>query len=306
MIIAGNGSKNYMDITKILGETCLRYIKNDSRFKDMTIGFFIRDRADIFMSHGCADKNYREIENCKYLHNFKLILVPGPWLKYKLISLGIHPSKIACVGWPKIDPLFLQLKYHARRRTNQDVKRILWAPTHTSGIKECHKKSISSNPGLKEHLELLNSIKGLSIVTSEHPKNRNRKTPTLNKLVTCDYVIADSGSTIYEAWALGKPVIFPDWIVKESIIENVKGSAEEYIYNKKIGYHANNIDELIMFLKSELVIEKDVADFMEAYMPSKFNGLSGQAVSEVLVNYYEKLQKQKLKQRVVNCKLKLF
>ena len=30
-----------------------------------------------------------------------------------------------------------------------------------------------------------------------------------------------------------------------------------------------------MFLKSELVIEKDVADFVKAYMPSKFNGLSG-------------------------------
>jgi len=38
--------------------------------------------------------------------------------------------------------------------------------------------------------------------------------PTMQPLVDADVVIADAGSTIYEAWALGKPVIFPDWLGK--------------------------------------------------------------------------------------------
>ena len=127
-------------------------------------------------------------------------------------------------------------------------------------------------------LATLLGIKGINIITSEHPKNRNEKEPTLTALVNCDYVIADAGSTIYEAWALGKPVIFPDWIVKKNLIKNIKGSAEEYIYSNNIGYHANNIDEFINFLKGDLIIEKNVTEFMEEYMPSKFNGTSGKAV----------------------------
>ena len=226
MRVIEDNSKNYKKVTLFLIETTLKYLKNDLRFKNLSITFYVRDKADIFMSHGCADKNYREIENCKYLYNFKLILVPGPWLKNKLINLGIDESKIACVGWPKLDPLFEQIKMY---EPNKNLKKILWVPTHNKS-KYYPNENISSYPKLNEYMVLLNNIKGIKIIISEHPRNSEQKNPTLNKLVNCDYVIADAGSTVYEAWALGKPVIFPDWIVKENLIKNIKGSAEEYIY----------------------------------------------------------------------------
>ena len=89
MIVKKDSSNNYEEINLLLKETTLKHIKNDSGFKNLSITFFVKEKVDIFMSHGCTDKNYREIENCKYLHKFKLILVPGPWLKNKLINLGI-------------------------------------------------------------------------------------------------------------------------------------------------------------------------------------------------------------------------
>ena len=278
MLFVNSINENYKKIGSLLEITALKYLKNDSRFKNLSITFHVREKAHIFMSHGCADKNYREIVNCRYLHNFNLILVPGPWLKNKLINLGICESKIACVGWPKLDPLFGLIK---NENQEKELKTILWAPTHNNN--NHHTGSISSYPKLNDYMEILNSVKGIEIIISEHPQNREEKEPTLSKLINCDYVITDGGSTIYEAWALKKPVIFPDWIVKENIIKNVKGSAEEYIYTNNIGYHANNNNELIYFLKSNLIIEKDVTEFMEEYMPSKFNGISGKVIyNEIL------------------------
>lgn len=285
MIVKYGGGIHYQNISKTLEKTTLKYTQDESKLKNISITFFVRSSldTDIFMSHGCADKNYREIENGKYLHKFKLILVPGPWLKKKLITYGIHESKIACVGWPKLDPLFLQLK---KWKPNNNYKTVLWVPTHNWGIYKVHKTSISSYPRLYRYMNYLNKLTGIKIIISTHPKNRKEKIPTLDKLVACDYVIADAGSTVYEAWALGKPVIFPDWIVKNKILNNIPGSAEEYIYTNNIGYHANNINELVSLLKSDLIIEKDVKDFMEDYMPSKFNGRSGKAVYRAINKFF--------------------
>jgi hypothetical protein len=281
MQIIHSNSHNYKKVSSILEDTTLKYIKNNKKFKNLSITFFIRKEADIFMSHGCADKNYREINNCEYLHKFKLILVPGYWLKKKLINLGISESKIACVGWPKLDPLFKKKK---KKKKNM-IKNILWLPTHDHGIKDCHKSSISSNPTFNKYLDKLKKIKNINIYYSKHPKNKKYKSVTFESLLDCDYVIADAGSTIYEAWALGIPVIFPDWIVKKKIIKNIKGSAEEYIYTNNIGYHANNINELINFLKTDLIIEKNVKKFMEEYMPSKYNGIGGKMVFESIKKF---------------------
>ena len=287
MIIVGN-PKHYDNITLILEKTCLKYIKNNHHFDNLSITFYVRSKADIFMSHGCADKNYRETMKCKYLSNFKLILVPGPWLKKKLINLGVDESKIACVGWPKLDPLFVQKEIYMMNRNKyntNNLKTILWAPTHNSGQRRvCVKKqkcifsSISSYPDLHLYIDHINKIKGIKIITSKHPRNTQNKKLTFDKLVTCDYVIADSGSTIYEAWALGKPVIFPDWIVKNNINKTIAGSAEDYIYKNKIGYHPNNINQFVSLLKRDLIIGDDVKKFMEEYMPSRFNGISGKII----------------------------
>lgn len=273
---------NYIKINILLKNIIKEHSVKYPQLNYISITFHVREKADIFMSHGCADKNYREIENCKYLHKFKLILVPGPWLKNKLINLGIPSYKIACVGWPKIDKLF---KQNVKRELKGE-KTILWAPTHNANhhFTAPKKFNISSYPKLNDHMALLNNIQGIKVIKSVHPKNRLNKMVTVDKLVKCDYVIADGGSTIYEAWALGKPVIFPDWIVKEKIMRISRGvSAEHFIYSNNIGYHANNINELVNFLKSDLTIESDVTEFMEEYMPRKFNGTSAKAVVDEII-----------------------
>ena len=75
-------------------------------------------------------------------------------------------------------------------------------------------------------------------------------------------------------------------VLRKNIIENMRGSAEEYIYSNNIGYHANNIDEFLFFLKSDLIIEKNVTEFMEEYMPSKFNGISSKVIFKEIDKHF--------------------
>jgi hypothetical protein len=253
--------------------------------KHISFSFFIRQTsADIFMSHGCADKNYHIRNNCIYLKKFKYIMVPGPWMKRKLIRNGIPSSKIYCVGWPKIDNLLKFKRNTIKKNTTKNKRiKILWAPSHS------HKYNgfgdASSFPIFSKYLKKLES-EGFIILQSLHVSSQEKKNVsiTLNQYSGVDYVIADFGSTVYESWALGIPVIFPDWIVKKKIYKHYKGSGEEYIYKNNIGIHANSIDEIISIIKSNRNLDQGTIKFLEDYLPSKFNGKSGYTIAKIIEN----------------------
>jgi hypothetical protein len=58
-------------------------------------------------------------------------------------------------------------------------------------------------------------------------------------------VISDFGTMVYEAWALGKPVIFPRWAMDvETLINRNPLSAESYIYRNRIGLHPESLEEM--------------------------------------------------------------
>jgi hypothetical protein len=76
---------------------------------------FIDCDADVFMSHGAADKDYflrPDLANQNLLLNNHLrrkhLLVPGPWLKTKMLNhpdMKFGPASIHVVGWPCLDVL---------------------------------------------------------------------------------------------------------------------------------------------------------------------------------------------------------
>lgn len=183
---------------------------------------------NVFLPHGIADKGYRNAES---LGMFDCVIVSGQLWKEKLIVQGYPESKIVVGGYPKIDTLFYQ---HNRGY------RTLWAPTHNYNVYE---HTVSSFPDLLGHWGELTKHHNINI--SLHPANTASYKPTMDDLLETDVLIADSGSTVYEAWALGIPVVFPDWLVKEGIMNNYAGTFEAEIYKNKIGYHAENPDELV-------------------------------------------------------------
>lgn len=269
--------KTYQKINSKLIDSIQKHVDVEET-KNIIFTFYVRAiGSDIFMSHGCADKNYHIIDNCFHINKYDYIMVPGPWLKRKLIKNNIPKEKIYCVGWPKLDDLF-ELK---KKKNNHTT--ILWAPSHSDQTNPCGKAS--SYPDFSKYFKKIKE-NNISIITNLHlysQETKNQKI-TSNQYLEADYVVADFGSTIYESWALGIPVIFPDWIVKKNVIKYYKGSAEEYIYTNSIGLHVNNIDDLISVVKDDnnKTIDVKTKDFIEDYMPSKFNGKSGKTISKII------------------------
>ena len=227
---------------------------------------------NIFMSHGIADKNWRNYNSVK---RFDYVIVSGKAWEKKLVNQGMDVNKIFIGGYSKLDPLFNK----KITKEKSDKKVILWCPTHNF-TSELY-RGLSTYP---DFIQYINYIPHEDFIfrISEHPANRLAKNTTSDELIKADIIIADSGSTIYEAWALGKPVIFPDWIVKELISRVYKDAFEEEVFLNNIGYHAKDITELVKLLYEITAIDENAINFMERILPSYLRGNSGLTIAKFL------------------------
>ena len=236
--------------------------------------WFIRSEGyhpNVFMSHGIGDKNYM-IGTKGHANRFDYVFVTGSAFKEKLIRHDTPAEKIFVVGWPKLDPIF-NGEY---QRTPSDKIRVLYAPTHNA-IQE-----VSSFPAFNEYLDKFPA--DIEVINSPHPARKDDNMPTMQPLVDADVVIADAGSTIYEAWALGKPVIFPDWLVREGVLKRFKGAFEAKCYEDNLGYHANSFEHLLELIPEAISrgLDSKVIEFTEGLFPTELRGESGKTVAEIL------------------------
>lgn len=171
--------------------------------------------SDVFISHGIADKGWRD---APAVESFGWILHSGPAWQRKYRDQGVPAHKLREAGYAKLDPLFAG-------EITGTADTVLWAPSLSRGWQ-------------REFLELEALL--VDVEHALHPHDAPGAS-TLQQLADAAVVIADVGSTLYEAWALGKPVVFPDYAVHALI---VPGTFEEDIYRRGIGYHADSPAEL--------------------------------------------------------------
>ena len=215
--------------------------------------------ADIVMAHGIADKRYFFIQDSEtnepLANQYDYVFVPGAWHINRLIEgtyrrnphyqITLEQHQMKKVGWLRLDPLIEEAK--TRDAEPHHRLRILWAPTHNVVKGESEEITPSSFPGFKPHVK--ETAARYIFRVSLHPRNRTDKAPTGNQLVWSDVVISDFGTMVYEAWALGKPVIFPRWCIDvETLISRNPLSAEAYIYKNKIGLHPESPEEMWQML----------------------------------------------------------
>lgn len=239
---------------------------------------------NVFMSHGIADKGWRD---GPAMIPFDYVCVSGPLWKSKLINSGVTAGRIFEIGFPKLDPVFQGL---VRKEAQADMRKtVLYAPTHAKAHANC-----SSYPAF---LELLKCFpEDFKIVSSLHPVHKKDQMPTFQELVDADLVISDCSSLLYEAWSLDKPVVFPDWLVKDGIIQRWPNSFAAHIYKEGIGYHAVNFDHLLelVYLGLSKGIDSKAAYFIEEYFPAILRGRSGRMCAALLQNLvFEDLRSSK-------------
>lgn len=235
---------------------------------------------DVFISHGIGDKNYWL---GKHIKDFNFAFCPGPTWEKRMRDTG-YKGKIFQVGYTKLDSIF-NGQY---TKNNFGKPCVVWAPTHGYNAKH---KGRSSYP---QCMTLINDIPSdYFSKMALHPTskiNTNKKhLPTMQDLVDADVIIADAGSTLYEAWILGKPVIFPDWICKKDVLSHFKNDTnnlEYIIYSKQIGYHAKDFKHLLKLIP--IAIEKGIKDesreFIEGICPENTRGKAGKLAANALID----------------------
>ncbi len=253
----------------------------------INMAFFIGRPADVFMSHGVADKNYlfkQRKDGSYYLNSFRHVLVPGEWERQRLVNspaITVADENIHVVGWLRLD-LLAAMQAAAPVPPLGDRKiRVLWAPTHDQKKDDVSGAVVSSFPLFQEHIPAL--ADHFDVQVALHPINSVDKIPTAEKLVWADVVIADFGTLVFEALALGKPVVFPGWIMGDLVVRNFPDSAPAFLYEQRIGAHAASIGEMIEMISAGLQIDDRTRSFADSVIDPRFLGGSGKRVADLLL-----------------------
>ena len=228
---------------------------------------------NVMIPHGLADKAWR---NATKENQFDYVTASSDLWKDILVQRGIKSNKIIVCGYPKID-----LFYDIEKKEN-NKKTVLWCPTHNTNLKNLN--CTSSNPGFRKFIKSIPDK--YNFIEHVHPYNHTEHNATCEDLVNSDVIISDFSSMIYEGIIIGKPVIFPDWIVKNVILSHYKNTVEGKMYIENIGLHANDIDELLIHIENAIKdgLDQKTKDFAEQILPTKFRGKSGKYIAEFLMS----------------------
>jgi hypothetical protein len=291
-------SPNYVPVQEQIGDAVLRHLPrravsrsfDDLRPGAVNLSLFIHRPADVLLSHGLADKRYffvlEDESRERRINRFEHVLVPGEWMRDQLLrakGVELRPDQIHIVGWPRLDSLLERQRRVDARATPRPHRRprVLWAPSHDRRKRGPEQESTSSYPAFEEHLPELREHADVRV--SVHPINREDKRPTDEALLWADVVVSDFGTMVYEAWALGKPVLFPTWILRDRVVRYLRLSAEAHIFRERIGLHPDSIDELIDLVRDgDPSPGPDVRAFMSRYLAPDTLGRSGRVAAAVL------------------------
>lgn len=249
--------------------------------------------GDVLLSHSVRDRNYygRSRRADLDLERFRSIFVPGQWLRERILKdhpgLSREPTRVVAVGHPRIDALRLLA---AQREAGPDGgrRKVLWAPAQIREEFDGKPYDVSTNSSFAALAADLDQR--FEVDVSIHPRDRKKAadsrldlSPVTEQLIASDVVITDCSSVIFEAWALGKPVVFPRWLIGDAVVERFPGSAEAYVHENRIGLHAESFDELVDMLQGASGVADDVDEFMHEYLANYRRGSASQAIAEELV-----------------------
>ena len=236
------------------------------------------DEVSVLMSHGIADKGIRT----KLCREFDYTIAPSPMHQRPLVN-RIGADRAPILGYPKLDPL---LRGEVEPLPRDDRIRVLYAPTQGGGGERKHFDD-QADPGIPasrrtswwrrdEIIERLDP-ETFDVVECPHPRYTPGHKATFAQYVNADVVIADGGSTLWEAMILGIPIVLPSWLT--SFAHMSRDSSESMIYRERIGYHARRRGALVeTVLAAASQGQSDAEARLASHaLPMKLRGTSAQA-----------------------------
>lgn len=249
-------------------------------------GSWYREHASVQISHGCADKAYRLAGNAS---TFTCMTAPGPTLAESIIRSGVSPSRVRIAGLPKLDPIHRgQVASPWPERDGRT--RVLWAPTHGGGGERHPSRQAAGSAATTwwhrdQLLKLLDPDRFL-VVEAPHPRHSPRRQATLGQYVGADVVVADGGSTMYEAWCVGLPVVFADWLTAARNLSRAGGELlEARVYREQFGWHAHRPGEFASLIEAAAAggITEPEYRFSLEVLPAELRGRGGELHAQLLM-----------------------
>lgn len=240
-------------------------------------GCTYRQRVDIyqgtsvFMPCSLADPCFRD---CQTLHDYDYVCVSGPLSASLSLAHGVPTEKTLVTGFSKLDPFFQG--FYNKRQQEDGKPVVLYAPTHAA-------VEPSSYPAFVPFLKLFPD--DLSVIYSPHPVHKKNCLPALQELADADIVISDCSSIVYEAWALGKPVVFPAWLCSPAVLQTWPDSLVLRVYRNNIGYHASRFSHLIDLVYQAIHegMKEEEKRFIDELLPPYLRGHSGETAAAALM-----------------------
>lgn len=242
------------------------------------------DEISVLISHGIADKGIRQ----KLAPDFDYVVTPGPMHTDVLHKAGVPENKIIELGYTKLDPLY----NNPTGGTVGAAPTVLYAPTQGGGGDIAHMGDTTPPPigaarrsswwRRDEVLALLDTTTH-HVVQCHHPRYTPGHKATLSQYVGADAVIADGGSTLWEAIALSIPVVTPRWIVGQGF--RTKDTLEARLYRTNTARHAKRSTQLVPLIDEAINDGPTDAEHKLSHrvLPVEYRGTSGQRHAEWLL-----------------------
>lgn len=261
------------------------------------VSLFPNVPGNVLLMFDLADRNhFRQFSDTgrPYVQDFRKVLVPGNWLRRQMLAdtdLRLQESQVVSAGSPRIDHLRSLMAAQGPRAADAPLQ-VLFVPMHDNWS-DSTGKPMSMRDAMAPHLDVLRAHCDVTEVVDA--RNKAGKLPVTAELLAADMVITDYTSVMYEAWALGKPVLFLRWLTGDRILRKAPRCAEAHVYRNRIGHHVDSFDDLIPLLKQgrALGLGPGVDAFMADYLDNWRGTSSARAVARILARQADPAMEQR-------------
>lgn len=249
-----------------------------------------RTCCDFHLSHGFMQKLFEPAP--ARLKKFAFIGVPGPMVRDCLVERGVPAGQIVIAGHPGMDDEFRRQKAfaadgHLKEFYGQHIIRdarlaaknpkpvVIWAPSHSAFLGDYVKPPVVFTRALEADF---------TIIKTEHPARSCSPVLARELFHYTKAVVGDASGTIFEAWSMGLPVVFPDWLIGEYVEAQCAGMPLGRIYSEGIGRHVmtpEDFPDAVREAVAEGITERE-QQFVDEYFPPELRGQSGLAVARFL------------------------
>lgn len=236
----------------------------------------------VLMSHGIASKGIR----ARLCHDFHYALAPSLAHRDEMTRTGYPKWRAPIVGYTKLDWLLNpKLRRTLTAPTRDDRIRVLYAPTHGGGGEQFtdpntpteSKATLRTTWWRRDEILTQLDPDVFDVVECWHPRYTPGNKATLEQYLNADVVIADGGSTLWEALALRIPVITPEWLLDEGLrrARNLEG----VYYRSGDGYRATTPTELPVIVEhaAKQGHTRNLDQWADTACPPELRGHSAQA-----------------------------